>query len=241
MTLDSAVVPAEPDYSFKIRFLHAFFSGFSRFFFKLYCPLTIKQQKKLPAGSFIFCSNHNSHMDSPILMLASGMSFEKSAMVAARDYFFPTEGKPNIAYYLMNLIPIERQGSRQALSNMLTACKDFVSHDQRHLIVYPEGTRSPTGELQPLRKGPAMISLNLNLPIVPVYIHGSHKALPKGINFPRPTRITAIIGDPIYPQDAKDPTTNLSNNMLYRKITATLTQRLQQLKEQHHDASNSTV
>lgn len=85
----------------------------------------------------------------------------------------------------MNLIPIDRQASKESMVLSIKLCAAFIKNNNRNLIIYPEGTRSLDGELQPFKKGPAWIASKLNLPIVPVYIHGSYQSMPKRSIFPK--------------------------------------------------------
>ena len=67
--------------------------------------------------------------------------------------------------------------------------------------MFPEGTRGNPGELLPFKKGAARFAFNLNKPILPAVIYGSHKIWPRGkIFFGLPTRINVYILEPIYPK-----------------------------------------
>ena len=84
-----------PEYSYLVdpqpvlgRIIKKTFELYCRSLFTFYSPLTIKGRENLPSGSFIFCSNHNSHMDSGILMAAAGTGFKNFGLIAAKDYFF---------------------------------------------------------------------------------------------------------------------------------------------------------
>src|SRR5437763_474109 len=114
---------------------------FCKFFFKFYCPITVSGQENLPSRPFILCSNHNSHLDTPVLMLATGIPFNQFGMVAAKDYFFDNVWRKRIASILMNLIPIDRNVSRDSLAENMSACQHFIEN-KGNLIIYPEGTRS---------------------------------------------------------------------------------------------------
>jgi len=232
--LESAVVPSEYSHVLKKPNLldisiKKTFEIYCKLLFTFYCPLTIKGRENIPASSFIFCSNHNSHMDSGILMVASGMPFKNFAMIAAKDYFFDSN-KRNYLSLLMNLIPIERNADRKSIIDYLTACREFTRNGNRNLIVYPEGTRSLTGKIQVFKKGPAMISAELNLPIVPAFISGSFKAWPKGKVFMKPSKLKIIIGKPIYPDEYIYNNEMEGNNFqAYKKITEELTKRIHRL------------
>lgn len=233
--LENAVVP--PEYSHVLQkpdFLNTsakkIFEIYCKALFTFYCPLKVTGRENIPESSFIFCSNHNSHMDSGILMVASGLPFRKFAMIAAKDYFFDSK-KRNYLGLLMNLIPIERDADRKSMIAYLAACRDFTKNGNRNLIVYPEGTRSKTGKIQQFKKGPAMISAELNLPIVPAFIKGSFSAWPKGKIFMKPSKLSIQIGKPIYPEKYLCSDDSDANNFqAYKKITEELERSVHKLK-----------
>src|SRR5579871_4403770 len=99
---------------------------FCKLFFKWYCPLEVYGHENLPESSFILCSNHNSHMDSPVLMLATGLPFNRFGMVAAKDYFFDTPWRKIVVNHLMNLIPVSRTVTRDSWNESIHACQQFV-------------------------------------------------------------------------------------------------------------------
>ena len=178
------------------------------------------------------CSNHNSHMDSAALMYASGMGFNQFGMVAAKDYFFENKKRKNSLPLLMNLIPADRKSNRQTIARLMAACREFLQPGGRAIIIYPEGTRSLDGEMAPLKKGAAMIATELNIPIVPAYMHGTFASLPKLGKFPRPKRIHVYFGESVHPQRlAKQDETS---RLIYTGVTNELAKRIQTLHDQHH-------
>jgi long-chain acyl-CoA synthetase len=68
------------------------------------------------------------------------------------------------------------------------------------LVWFPEGQRSSTGELQPFRPGVGVLLDHLQVPVVPVFIHGTREAMPPGRILPRPRRITLVFGEPLDPR-----------------------------------------
>lgn len=233
--LENAIIPGEYTHvlrkpSLLSKSIKKSFEIYCKILFTIYCPLQVTGRENIPSSSFIFCSNHNSHMDSGILMVASGLPFKNFAMIAAKDYFFDSN-KRSYLNMLMNLIPIERNADRKSMINYLAACREFTRNGNRNLIVYPEGTRSLTGKIQPFKKGPAMISAELGLPIVPAFIRGSFKAWPKGKIFMKPSKLIISIGKPISPDEYicnDDPEGN--NFHAYKKITEVLTKRIHELE-----------
>lgn len=175
-------------------------------------------------------------MDSGILMLASRKPFIKFAMMAAKDYFFDNKIRKYFLGLLMNLIPIDRDSDKQSMVEYLAACKEFLKDNNSGLIIYPEGTRSKTGLMQKFKKGPAMISAEIGVPVVPAYIRGSFYSWPKGKTFMKPKSIEVLIGKPIYPDKYIDSSTSTNGQRftVYRKITQELENRVHELMELKH-------
>ena len=234
--LESAIL--SPEYSYILekpslisKTIKKIFEIYCKILFKIYCPLKVKGKENIPDSSFIFCSNHNSHMDSGVLMVSSGIPFKNFAMMAAKDYFFDNEKRKYYLNLLMNLIPVERDADRKSMIEYLVACREFTKNGKQSLIIYPEGTRSLTGKIQPFKKGPAMVAVELGLPIVPAYIKGTRSSWPKGKIFMKPKKISIRIGKAIHPEDFKCNESNGENTnfVIYKKITEELEKRVHQL------------
>ncbi len=98
---------------------------------------------------------------------------------------------------IAHILPIEPQ--RAAMSSL--ALGALVLKGGQNLVWFPEGERSPSGELLPFKPGLGMLLDHFDVPVVPVYIHGSFQALPRGRFWPRLTPITVILGAPCKPSD----------------------------------------
>jgi 1-acyl-sn-glycerol-3-phosphate acyltransferase len=186
----------KPDHAFVAPAIgSALFGGFCRLFFSCYCPLTVEGRHHLPDGPFLLCSNHTSHADSAALMTASGRSFRRFALLGASDYFFHSTGVRWAVSPLMNVIPIDRQPGPKSLAACLKVCRRFLEQTQGTLILYPEGTRSPDGEMKKFKSGAALFASELGVPVVPAYIEGAHRILPKGRSMPRSAPLTVRFGE----------------------------------------------
>jgi len=184
----------------------AMFQAFCRVFFICYCRLTVAGKDHLPAPPFIICSNHTSHIDSAVLMTASGLPFSAFAMLGASDYFFDSWRTRFLVSRFMNVIPIDRHGQHKSLRRSLTMCEEFLRRMQGNLILYPEGTRSCDGEIQTFKKGAGLFAVDLGVPVVPAHIEGAHNILAKGKLMPRPGTVTVRFGEPIrFKSDQFDP------------------------------------
>ncbi|MED5453515.1 MAG: lysophospholipid acyltransferase family protein [Verrucomicrobiota bacterium] len=211
---------------------HLGFRIFGFLLFNLWCPLRIRGRDKLPQAPFILCSNHSSHMDSAALMYAGGLGFNQFGMVAAKDYFFENKKRKNSLPLLMNLIPADRKSNRQTIARLMAACREFLQPGNRAIIIYPEGTRSLDGKISTFKKGPAMIATELNIPIVPAYVHGTYSSLPKSGSFPKPRRITVCFGKTIHPEKIAEH--NSTNRLIYTEVTNALADRINALQEEYN-------
>ena len=126
-------------------------------------------------------------------------------MLAAIDYWFDSFVKKTLTNIVMNLIPVSRKSKQEenslSFEDTVVLCKKFMEHNQRNIVIFPEGSRGTSDAILPFRKGAARFAQALKKPIVPIYISGSSKSWPKGKIFMRPCRITINILEPIEPRD----------------------------------------
>lgn len=145
-------------------------------------------------GPALFVANHASHLDSP-LVLASlpGRLRRRTSVAAAADYFFATRPRALLASLVLGAFPFQRRGSVGA---SLAHCGDLVDAGQS-ILIFPEGTRSTTGELAPLKSGIGLLARGLGIPVVPIYLDGPFRILPKGRTRPRPGPVRVVVGRPL--------------------------------------------
>ncbi|MDZ8135447.1 MAG: lysophospholipid acyltransferase family protein [Nostoc sp. DedQUE04] len=143
--------------------------------------------------AYIIAANHVSHLDGPAVIAAQGKHFKNVYSLAAKDYFFNRPFKAWVCQNFFNMICFERKGN---FLNSLRFCQKIVEQN-KVILFFPEGTRSITGELQRLKLGLGLLVLHLNVPVIPVYIHGTYQALPKGRHFPKRHPIYVSFGLPL--------------------------------------------
>jgi long-chain acyl-CoA synthetase len=158
-------------------------------------PLRVAGLEKLPArGPFILCSNHQSYIDP--LVLASVLPWEifrKSFAVGTSDIF--GEGFMRMLARWVRVVVVDPD------ANLIPAMRAgaFGLQHGGVLILYPEGERSIDGAPKVFKKGAAILSIHLQVPIVPVAIEGFYEAWPRGKPFQKFAPLRMIFGDPIYP------------------------------------------
>ena len=167
-----------------------------RVLLRVYFRLRIVGRERLPrSGSFVLVSNHTSHLDAVTLSAILPLrSVDRAYAVAAKDYFFNTFWRSLLTVICFNAIPFDRQQDKH---RSLELCADVLNASDRVLIMFPEGTRSTTGELQPFKKGIGILVAGTDRRVVPAYIDGAYAAWPKGSMVPRPKRVRVIIGEPL--------------------------------------------
>jgi 1-acyl-sn-glycerol-3-phosphate acyltransferase len=138
----------------------------------------------------IFVANHSSHLDTPTILRAIPRKWRtRTAVAAAADYFYNSRWKANGVALLFNTVPLGRQGG--GLGEGATDHVDKLIDQRWNLLMFPEGTRSRDGSIGKVRSGAAVIAAQHGIDIVPIYVHGTHAAMPPGQNWPkrRPGRL----------------------------------------------------
>lgn len=140
----------------------------------------------------IVMANHQSYLDIPVLYAALPEPF---GMLAKQELF----RLPIFSAAMRNLrcIPIDRDNVRQSLASLRKAAEQIRGGNS--IVVFPEGTRSADGTLQDLKTGPFYLAEMARVPIVPVGIRGTRRALPKSRVLVRAAQVEVNIGDPIVP------------------------------------------
>lgn len=144
----------------------------------------------------ILCSSHASHMDTAIISIATGKNFTKTAMLAAKDYWFENPFRFFFSLLVLNLIPVERRVSKQKefpFSKTVEESKKVLDKGY-NILIYPEGTRTKNGEIGKFKEGAVNLAYHSESLILPVYVGGTFKAWPKGKKIIRPKKIKVFIG-----------------------------------------------
>jgi 1-acyl-sn-glycerol-3-phosphate acyltransferase len=133
--------------------------------------LEVRGLEKIPGvGPYIFTANHTSNMDTPLVLAALPSRIRKRLVVAAAmDNFFMASGRAFRTVLVFNAIPIDRHKV-----NRRSAQIAFELVEQNwNLLIYPEGGRSPDGDLHEFKGGAAYLAERSQKPVIPMYIHES--------------------------------------------------------------------
>ncbi|MEM1184036.1 MAG: lysophospholipid acyltransferase family protein [Planctomycetota bacterium] len=175
----------------------------ARVWFTLYHRLSIGGLENVPrSGPLVIAANHASHFDAPLLLSCLPSSLRPTLYpVAASDTFFVSPPRSALATGFINALPIRRgRACREALG----ALRDRLIGEPCTLIVFPEGTRSRTGQASRLRDGIGALVAGADVPVVPCRIDGTHQALPPGVRLPRAVKIGVTFKAPINFSDVSD-------------------------------------
>jgi long-chain acyl-CoA synthetase len=176
-------------------------------------------------GPVVFASNHQSHFDVPVILAAlPGRVRARVAPAMAKEFFkahFFPEGQSwrarlsnSLNYYLaaffFNAFPLPQReaGARQTLKYI-----GELTGMGWSILIFPEGMRSPTGQLKPFRGGIGMIGSRLDIPIVPIRIDDVDKLMPMGSTFVKPGRVRVTFGA---------PSVRLPDEALFERLVKTL-------------------
>ncbi len=151
--------------------------------------------------SYIFMSNHQSNLDIPVLYSALPVKFRWLAK--AELFKIPIFGR---SMQRAGYISIDRSDRSSAFESLARAAQ--IIRRGASVMIFPEGTRSMDGVLQPFKKGGFVLAVDAGTPIVPMVIRGTHEIMPKGRIMIRPRQVCVYIQSPvdttIYTRDTKD-------------------------------------
>ena len=161
---------------------------------RLYHRFSIVGRENLPTDrSFVLVANHNSHLDALCLLSSLPLGkLHRAFPAAARDYFFDCL-PARLAATVVNALPFDRQAD---VRESLDVCRELLEHPENVLVIFPEGTRSLTGEVGEFKPGVGLLVAGRPVPVVPCYLEGAGAAWPKGVCVPRPRRVRLTIGRP---------------------------------------------
>ena len=159
-------------------------------------PVALRGRERLDGlkGPVIVTANHVSHLDTPVVLIGLPRRIRRRLLVAAaKDYFYSGRVKGALVSLSLATYPFDREeASRDSIAETEAMLKKGWS-----LLIFPEGTRSPSGELGRVRSGAAVLASNCRVPVLPIYVHGLAKVMPKGTAAPLPGGVVVDIGDPI--------------------------------------------
>jgi 1-acyl-sn-glycerol-3-phosphate acyltransferase len=149
----------------------------------------VNQERMIESGPLLIAVNHSSFFDPPLAGICSkrGVYYLARKTLLKWPFFGPL-------FPEMNVIPVERDG------NDMSALREVIKKvkDGNAVLLFPEGTRSLDGHLQPARAGIGLVIAKTGAPVLPMRIFGAYEAFPKNARHLQLSQITVVIGEPIH-------------------------------------------
>jgi 1-acyl-sn-glycerol-3-phosphate acyltransferase len=178
----------------------------------------VHRERVIQNGPVILAMNHQSYLDPPL----AGITCDRAIYFLARRTLLDV---PLLGWLLqkLNVIPVNQEGvDRGAIKALIRILKAGNG-----VLVFPEGSRTLDGKLQPAEPGLGLVIAKTLAPVVPMRIFGAHEALPRGGGL-RFVPITIVIGEPIFfsAADLSTPGKNLYGRLSQRVMDAIAALRL---------------
>jgi 1-acyl-sn-glycerol-3-phosphate acyltransferase len=152
---------------------------------------TVSGLEKVPPGrAVVFCSNHQSNIDPPVLFTA--LHSRLHILYKAEINKIPVLGR---GFQMGGFVPVDRGDKDQALRGIDQAAQSL--RDGHSFLIFPEGTRSRTDEMLPFKKGGFIMAIKAQVPIMPVAVDGGRDAMRKGSAIIWPVTVRVKVGEPI--------------------------------------------
>ena len=150
----------------------------------------VEGMERARGGPFLLVANHASMLDIPFISAATSIQF----LFVSRPFFFrvPIMGWGMWATRHIALDPKKPRAAARVLRGLHSRFDHGIS-----IVLFPEGTRSPDGEVHTFRRGPFLTAIENGVPVLPLCLSGLHDALPKGSLRIRGHRLRLAVGDPI--------------------------------------------
>ncbi len=194
-----------------------------RAYFRIFHKLEVHGRELCPAkGPLIIVANHASYLDPPLIAVAYRM--RRVRFLAKIELW----GTGFLKWYLTNIgtIPIERgSGGKDAIDLAVEIAKAGGC-----LGIFPEGTRTKTGELGRGRSGAIVIAARTGAPLLPVYIEGTYQSLPSGASRVKFNPIVAYTGEPF---ELTPEQRDLNDRVTMRKTAELVMAKIAEARERY--------
>lgn len=194
------------------RAYYTFWCNLIRLFAKIWFRISYRHAERVPrSGAVILIANHQSFLDPPLI----GVGLTRYCHFMARKTLF--RGLFGWHIHNLNAYPVDQKG------NPIGGIKETLRllKQGEAVLIFPEGSRSLDGKLQPFHGGILTVARRAKVPIIPCAIRGAYEALPCGKKFPKPHKITITYGQ-LIPSEAVQ-------EMSEQELLEGLTQKVREL------------
>ncbi|HEC09940.1 MAG TPA: 1-acyl-sn-glycerol-3-phosphate acyltransferase [Acidimicrobiales bacterium] len=162
---------------------------------KIWFRATIEGTENIPRnGAYIVCPVHRSYVDTPLMGI-----FPRHLRFMGKDAMWRSRALGTLLSALGGFPVSRNMADREALATVVK-----VVEEGEPAVMFPEGERKSGPRVFPLKDGPAYVAARCGVPILPVGVGGSERAMPKGSSWVRPTKIHVIIGEPLAPPPRRE-------------------------------------
>lgn len=201
--------------------LYRFIVGLARLVGRVLWRFEVTGRDRLPSvGPFVLCAVHRSYVD----FLIVGMAVPRRMRYMAKDSLWRSRSLGRFIEAI-GAFPVDRAGAdRTALR-----CAEEAIAGGEPLVMFPEGRRRSGPWITEMQQGPAFVACRNRVPIVPVGIGGSDRAMPIGSKMVRPAKVRVVIGEPIYPDVPLD-------GRVPRRVVEATTEQLRRTLQDLYDS-----
>lgn len=185
--------------------------------FKLYFLLKVSGHKNLPKQPYIIAPSHQSMLDGFIMAAALPYSVVSKTFYLVFQLTFDTKIMRHVMRYSQSINIDVNKNLKASIQKCAVPLRDG-----QNLVIFPEGARTRDRKLLKFKKFFAILSVELNIPIVPVVLDGTFESLPSGKMFPRPARVIVKYLEPIYPE-----------GLSYEELTMKVKEAIQEEMSKH--------
>ncbi|MFI0347439.1 MAG: lysophospholipid acyltransferase family protein [Chthoniobacterales bacterium] len=206
-----------------MNFTYYFFYTLSKIIARAFFSYrVVHPERMIESGPLILAMNHQSYFDPPL----AGICSRRGVYYLARKTLFSI---PLLGRLLpdFNVIPVDRDGNdRSAIKTVIKLLRQ-----EEAVVLFPEGTRSLDGQLQPARSGIGLIIAKTKAPVLPMRVFGAYEAFPKGSKKIHLTPITVVLGNPIYFTEAELIASDGNDRALYQRLSDRVMEEIGKLDE----------